>query len=46
MLAKLIFEGMMLDVRFADFFLVQLLGFRITNIDLEQMKSYDPNVYK
>ncbi|CAI4224185.1 unnamed protein product [Auanema sp. JU1783] len=46
MVAKLIYEGLMMDMHFADFFLVQLLSTKNKPfMDLEHMKSYDPTIY-
>ncbi|KHJ77570.1 HECT-domain protein [Oesophagostomum dentatum] len=36
----------MAEIRFAEFFVSQLLGKRHTDIDLHHMKSYDPAIYK
>ncbi|KHJ87461.1 HECT-domain protein [Oesophagostomum dentatum] len=44
--AKLIYEKQMAEIRFAEFFVSQLLGKRHTDIDLHHMKSYDPAIYK
>ncbi|EYC41067.1 hypothetical protein Y032_0583g298 [Ancylostoma ceylanicum] len=44
--AKLIYEKQMAEIRFAEFFVAQLLGRRQTDVDLHHMKSYDPAIYK
>ncbi|KAK6738463.1 hypothetical protein RB195_020519 [Necator americanus] len=44
--AKLIYEKQMAEIRFAEFFVSQLLGRRQTDVDLHHMKSYDPAIYK
>ncbi|CAJ0606005.1 unnamed protein product [Cylicocyclus nassatus] len=44
--AKLIYEKQMAEIRFAEFFVAQLLGKRHTDVDLHHMKSYDPAIYK
>ncbi|VDM95290.1 unnamed protein product [Thelazia callipaeda] len=46
-IAKLIYEGLLIDIRFADFFLLQW----VRNpddivLDLESMKSYDPLLHR
>lgn len=44
--AKLIYEGLLAELRFADFFLVQWLGASGDSLlDLEYVKSYDPMVH-
>uniref|UniRef100_F1KU20 HECT-type E3 ubiquitin transferase n=1 Tax=Ascaris suum TaxID=6253 RepID=F1KU20_ASCSU len=45
-IAKLIYEGQLAEIRFADFFLAQWLGSSGDSLlDLEYVKSYDPLVY-
>ncbi|KHN81149.1 Ubiquitin-protein ligase E3C [Toxocara canis] len=45
-IAKLIYEGQLADIRFADFFLAQWLGTSGDSLlDLEYVKSYDPLVH-
>nr|CDJ83566.1 HECT domain containing protein [Haemonchus contortus] len=44
--AKLIYEKQMAEIRFAEFFVSQLLGKRHADIDLHHLKSYDPAIYK
>ncbi|WKX97400.1 hypothetical protein Q1695_013227 [Nippostrongylus brasiliensis] len=44
--AKLIYEKQMAEIRFAEFFVSQLLGKRQTDVDLHHLKSYDPAIYK
>lgn len=46
MVAKLIYEKQMAEIRFAEFFVSQLLGKRHTDVDLHHLKSYDPAIYK
>lgn len=46
MVAKLIYEKQMAEIRFAEFFVSQLLGKRQTDVDLHHLKSYDPAIYK
>ncbi|KIH64537.1 HECT-domain protein [Ancylostoma duodenale] len=43
---RLIYEKQMAEIRFAEFFVAQLLGRRQTDVDLHHMKSYDPAIYK
>ncbi|VDK74445.1 unnamed protein product [Litomosoides sigmodontis] len=46
-IAKLIYEGLLADIRFADFFLLQWMGNPDgTVLDLELVKSYDPLLHK
>ncbi|CAJ0955893.1 unnamed protein product, partial [Mesorhabditis belari] len=46
-IAKLIYEKQLAEIRFADFFLAQLLGAeRAKNVDLHHMKSYDPVIWR
>uniref|UniRef100_A0A915Q257 HECT-type E3 ubiquitin transferase n=1 Tax=Setaria digitata TaxID=48799 RepID=A0A915Q257_9BILA len=46
-IAKLIYEGLLADIRFADFFLLQWMGNpEGTVLDLELVKSYDPLLHK
>uniref|UniRef100_A0A0R3S4E8 HECT-type E3 ubiquitin transferase n=1 Tax=Elaeophora elaphi TaxID=1147741 RepID=A0A0R3S4E8_9BILA len=46
-IAKLIYEGLLADIRFADFFLLQWMGNPDgTILDLELVKSYDPLLHK
>lgn len=45
--AKLIYEGLLAEIRFADFFISQWLGSSgDALLDLEYVKSYDPLVHK
>uniref|UniRef100_A0A158PBS2 HECT-type E3 ubiquitin transferase n=1 Tax=Angiostrongylus cantonensis TaxID=6313 RepID=A0A158PBS2_ANGCA len=44
--AKLIYEKQMAEIRFAEFFVSQLLGRRQADVDLHHLKSYDPAIYK
>ncbi|RCN35724.1 HECT-domain protein [Ancylostoma caninum] len=44
--ADLIYEKQMAEIRFAEFFVAQLLGRRQMDVDLHHMKSYDPAIYK
>lgn len=46
-IAKLIYEGLLADIRFANFFLLQWMGNPDgTVLDLELVKSYDPLLHK
>ncbi|CAJ0585555.1 unnamed protein product, partial [Mesorhabditis spiculigera] len=46
-IAKLLYEKQLAEIRFADFFLAQLLGDkREKNVDIYHMKSYDPVLYE
>ncbi|VDO30539.1 unnamed protein product [Onchocerca flexuosa] len=46
-IAKLIYEGLLADIRFADFFLLQWMGNPDGMVlDLELVKSYDPLLHK
>uniref|UniRef100_A0A0N5AXS7 HECT-type E3 ubiquitin transferase n=1 Tax=Syphacia muris TaxID=451379 RepID=A0A0N5AXS7_9BILA len=46
-IAKLIYEGLLADLKFADFFILQWFNSSdIRVLDLEYMKSYDPLVYE
>ncbi|EJD76452.1 ubiquitin protein ligase [Loa loa] len=45
-IAKLVYEGLLADIRFADFFLLQWMGNPGTVLDLELVKSYDPLLHK
>uniref|UniRef100_A0A8R1XLL7 HECT-type E3 ubiquitin transferase n=1 Tax=Onchocerca volvulus TaxID=6282 RepID=A0A8R1XLL7_ONCVO len=46
-IAKLIYEGLLADIRFADFFLLQWMGNPDEMVlDLELVKSYDPLLHK
>ncbi|VDM58465.1 unnamed protein product [Angiostrongylus costaricensis] len=44
--AKLIYEKQMAEIRFAEFFVSQLLGRRQADVDLHHLKSFDPAIYK
>ncbi|VDP18158.1 unnamed protein product [Heligmosomoides polygyrus] len=46
MVSLLIYEKQMAEIRFAEFFVSQLLGKRHTDVDLHHLKSYDPAIYK
>ncbi|CAB3411090.1 unnamed protein product [Caenorhabditis bovis] len=48
MLGKLIYEKQLIELRFAEFFISQLLSSNRhqKDVDLQHMKSYDPEVFK
>lgn len=42
---QLLYEGMLADITFADFFLQQLMGNNVVVLDLESVKTYDPLIH-
>lgn len=46
MLGKIIYESMMVELPLADFFLCKLLSKQGADVDIHQLESLDPELYK